>query len=196
MSGDTAIADVGATILKLLRDQLSDMVPAGSIGMHSPADVSGPNTRLTLFLYHIAENQYLRNQEAGQLAGGSIRQPPLVTDLYYMLTAYSTVQDLTERSLEEHRILGRAMRVLYDHSTLGGSALQGGLAESGERPRITLHPASVSDLSEIWNAFPNHNFRPSVCYVISPVAIESARVAQPKRVSVRELNYSSVEAGR
>jgi hypothetical protein len=102
---DTAIADIGATLIHLLREQLSDLIPADSIGLHSPADVSGQNTRLTLFLYHIAENQYMRNQEA-LVQDGRILPPPLAADLFYMLTAYSYVQDLTERSLDDLMIIG------------------------------------------------------------------------------------------
>lgn len=192
MSGDSTIADVSSTLLKLLRDKLSDLVPQNSIVLQSPADISGQNTRLSLFLFNALENPYLKNQESGSIGMGQLQDPPLVLDLHYMLTSYSYVPDFTERTLEEQRILGRAMRVLYDHPIISESILQGGLANSNEKLRITLNPASVTELSEIWRMFPNQNFKPSVTYTVSPTSLQSQRVTEPKRVTIRDLNYANV----
>ncbi|MFK7695889.1 DUF4255 domain-containing protein [Paenibacillus sp. HJGM_3] len=195
MSGDTVIADTSATLLRLLQEHMSDLAGPSSIGLQSPADPIGPNTRLTIFLYGLKENEYMRNQEPVAWGTGKLQAPPLVLDLYFMLTVHSSVLDLTERTLEEHRILGRAMKVLYDHSIIGGPYLQGGLVSSGEKLRVTLNSVSFTELSEIWNTFSDQNLKPSVCYIVSPVAIESERIHQPKRVTHREMNYTVNEAG-
>ncbi|WP_158560878.1 DUF4255 domain-containing protein [Paenibacillus contaminans] len=199
MSG-TAIADVGSTLIKLLRDKLDDLSP-DSIKLHSPADLTevATPTRLTLFMYNVLENPYMRFQDTSFPQEGPFRMPPLVLDLYYMLTAYSTASDLTERTLEEHEILGRAMSVLHDNASLGDESLQGGLAGSDQNLRITLNPVMVPELSDIWTAFSSLNLRPSVCYIVSPLQIQSARQNNPARVQKRILQstfYDVNDSGR
>jgi len=189
MSGDTTIADVGETLIKLLRDGMSDLVTSSAIALQSPADLTGQTTRVTLFLCGIAENQHMRNQQPTYRSGDSIANQPLVVDLRYMLTVYSYVQDLTERSLEEHRLLGRAMRLLHDHASIGGSLLQGGLAGETTRLRILLESVPLSEMTELWSAFPGQAMRPSVFYTVSSATLESNIVTTPSRVAVRNVRY-------
>lgn len=195
MSTDSAIADVGKTLVKLLQEHMGDMVAPGSIALQSPADLTGRTVRITLFLFHLAENPFLKNQ-AGDPKYGYTRLPPLTLDLYYMLSAYSYLPDLTERSLEEHRLLGRAMRILHDCAELGGTMLQGDLSGGEEKLRITHQPASVQEVAEIWNTFPDTNYKPSVCYIVSPVVIDSASILLPSLVKEREVHYAPLEAER
>ncbi|MGM0879736.1 MAG: DUF4255 domain-containing protein [Bacillota bacterium] len=192
MSADSAIADVGETLIKLLREHMGDMVTPKSIALQSPADVTGHSVRLTLFLFRLAENPYLKNQ-AVDPAYGYTRLPPLSLDLYYMLSAYSYLPDFTERSLEEHRLLGRAMRVFHDHAVLAGELLQGGLAGSGARLSVTYQPSSVQEASDIWNTFPDSRYKPTVCYAVSPVEIDTTTVIAPSRVTAKEVRFVSLE---
>jgi len=190
LSGN-AIADVGATLIKLLRDNLTDLT-SNSIALHSPADLTeSSTTRLTLFLYNVMENPYMRLQDMPLPQQGPIPAPPLVLDLHYMLTAYSQLPDLTDRTLEEHQILGRAMKVFHDHATLGGAELQGGLAGNEQNLRITLHPMTVPELSDIWSTFKNLNLRPSVCYVVSPLSILSDRMNNATRVKEKIIKFGN-----
>lgn len=192
MSADSVIADVGESIIHLLQEQMADMVSPDAIALQSPGDLTGQNIRLSLFLYHLEENAYLKNQ-AVDPAYGYTRLPPLTLDLSYMLTTFSYLPNLTERSLEEHRLLGRAMRILHDYAELTGSTLQGGLASSEAKLKITMVPASVQHMAEIWNTFPDHHYRPSACYVVTPVVIDSSSVVTPKLVKTRDLRYSSLD---
>ncbi len=194
----TMIADVGETLIRLLRDNMSDLVNQDSIVLLSPADVEGQNIRLTVFLYSVTENSYLRNREVVPEYPDHLQYPPLTIDLHYMLTTYASAQipDLTERTLEEHRLLGRAMSVLYDNAILSGSALQGKLAGSSDELRITLEDLSLDDLNKIWTSFPNSHYHPSVGYLVTPVAIESTRVTETKRVITRKTEYYTTEMGK
>ncbi|OPX86538.1 MAG: hypothetical protein A4E53_02971 [Pelotomaculum sp. PtaB.Bin104] len=198
MSEYTVIADVGETLIRLLRDNMSDLVNPDSIVLLSPADVERQNIRLTVFLYSILENSYLKNREVLQEGPDNLRYSPLTIDLHYMLTTYASAQipELTERTLEEHRILGRAMRILYDNAILRGSALQGNLAGGDEELRITLEALSLDDLNKIWTSFPNVHYHPSVGYLVTPVAIESARVTETQRVITRKTEYYTTEMGK
>ncbi|MBO7743567.1 DUF4255 domain-containing protein [Paenibacillus sp. MWE-103] len=188
------IADVGRTLLLLLQDGMKDMVPnANQIVLHSPAEIVASNIRLTLFLYNILENPYMRYQNGMLPTTAAYKLPPLVLDLHYMLTAYSAAQNLTERTLEEHQLLGRAMSVLHNHASLGGAALQGSLTGSEQELRVTLDPVPVPELSDIWTAFSDNNLRPSVCYVVSPLIIlpEPAAPSPARTVDTRIFKFAA-----
>lgn len=194
MSEYTAIADVGETLISLLRDNMSDLIPSDSIVLLSPADVEGQNIRLTLFLYSVVENPHLKNQEMHEIGPTELRYPPLSLDLQYLLTTYASavIPDRTERTLEEHRILGRAMRIFYDNAILSGSVLQGGLAGTDEELRITLNPISLEELNKIWSVFPNRSYRPSISYLVTPVKIDSTHEISMQRVISKEMNHAYV----
>lgn len=192
MSDYRAIADVGETLIELLRDNMEDLVDRESIVLFSPGEIdSSDNVRLSLFLYQVLENVHLRNQEMQVTDPDTLTFPPLTLELYYMLTSHvsSGVQDKTARSLEEHTVLGRAVRVLYDHSVLKGSILKGNLNKN-EELHVMISSLSLEDLTKIWSTFPNKPFRPSICYVVTPVGIDSSREVGVQRVVSREINYA------
>ena len=199
MSEYTAIADVGDTLITLLRDNTRDLISADSIVLLSPADVEGQqNIRLTLFLYSIVENPYLKNQEMQNPNPTELLYPPVALDLYYLVTAYASTQivDKTQQTMEEHRILGRAIRIFYDHAILSGSILRGGLSGTDEELRIILNPTSLEDFNKLWSVFPNQNYRTSVSYLVTPVKIDSTRAMTVQRVVSKETDHSSMEPKR
>jgi len=192
LSDYRAIADVGETLIELLRDNMEDLVDRESIVLFSPGEIdSNENVRLSLFLYQVLENIHLRNQEMQIADPKTLTFPPLVLELYYMLTSHlaSGTQDKTDRALEEHKVLGRAMQTIYNHSILKGSVLKGNL-DKNEELHIMITSLSLEDLSKIWSTFPNKSFRSSVCYVVTPVRIDSDREMGVQRVVSKEINYA------
>ncbi|PWV95665.1 uncharacterized protein DUF4255 [Paenibacillus cellulosilyticus] len=187
MAADSAIADVGESLLKLLQDGMSDLVQPSTIVLLSPADVEGQNVSLTLFLYYIAENPHLKNEPPSY--SGSGRQP-LAIDLYYMLTAYTSVQDIRLKAAEEQRVLGRAMRLLHENTVLRGSKLQGSLSGTDEVLRVTMNPLALTELTSIWHAIPKQFYRPSVGYVVSPLLLEAAQ-SGAEAARVRERTFTA-----
>jgi hypothetical protein len=191
MSDYRAIADVGETLLELLKDNMKDLIPADSIILASPGEIdSKDNVRLSLFLYQIVENAHLKNQEMQVTDPTKVNFPPQILELYYMLTSHvsSGEQDKTEKALEEHRVLGRALQVLHDNSILSGSLLKGNLDTSDEL-HITLTSPTLDDLTKIWTTFAGRPFRSSVCYVVTPVRIDSGREMSVQRVISKEMDY-------
>lgn len=186
MSDYTAIADVGETLIELLRGNMQDLIPADSIALVSPGEIEGKdNIRLSLFLYQVNENAYLKNQEMENLGPSRLKVTPLALEIYYMLTSYpsSGIQDRTERTQEEHSILGRAMQILHDNSVLSGSVLKGSLSAHDTELRVVSTAMSLDDMSKIWSTFKERSFRPSVCYQVTPVRIESSREKKIRRVT-------------
>lgn len=186
MSDYMAIADVGDTLVELLRANMRDLIPADSIALVSPGEIEGKdNVRLSLFLYQVSENIYLKNQEMENMGASRLKAPPLALDLHYMLTSYPSpgIQDRTERTQEEHSILGRAMQVLHDNPILTGSVLKGSLSAYDNELHVMVTSMSLDDMSKIWSTFKEKSFRPSVCYLVTSVKIESTLEKSITRVT-------------
>lgn len=175
---DQTIRDVSKTLLDLLRTSVGGV----AIDLLSPK-TPGAN-RLTLFLYKVLENPHLRNEEPDVLTTNSDgkvieTRSPLTLDLYYLLTAHA---GNPPNLLEAHTALSRAMRVFYDNGTLRGSQLRAQDPDTGLKDdsflRITLNPITMEDMTRIWSVFPDTPYEISVTYLVTPVAIESARQAE------------------
>jgi hypothetical protein len=195
MSDYRAIADVGETLIELLRDNLQDLIPRRqSIVMASPGEIeANDDVRLSLFLYQVLENIHLKNQEMQIRNPTTLTFPPIVLDLYYMFTSYpSGIQDITERTREEHSILGRAIQIINDNSVLAGSVLKGDLDVNGYELHITLTPVSLDDMTKMWTTFPGKPFRSSICCLVTPVMIDSGREITVQRVMSKEAGYNLI----
>lgn len=197
MSDYSVIADIGATLVGLLRENMSDLLAADAIALLSPAELDGQDIRLTLFLYQISENPQLKNVIPPPEPSGLRRAPSLQLELSYLLTAHGSrlTGDRTDRTLEAHRLLGRAMRIFYDHALLGGSVLRGNLAGTAEEFRLNLQPLGLDDLTKLWTALPNNPLKASAGYLVTPVAIDSLRTTAGRRVVEATFDYSRKGAG-
>ncbi|MFC4360615.1 DUF4255 domain-containing protein [Halobium salinum] len=206
MAGDAAIAEVGLTLVELLRRKMT-LVERDDIALASPATIGDRNdTRLTLCLYRITENGDLKNARRHE-EKGEFREPPLVLDLYYLLTAHlGTVgNDETDRTNEQHMILGQAMQVLHDNAILRGTELIGSLGDDPDDPhdveeevRIAVTPTeqpSFDTLVSLWGTFPDLAYQPSLSYLVSPVEIDSTRTTTVRRVVEKEEQYHDDRAG-
>jgi hypothetical protein len=193
MSDYRAIADIGETLIELLRDNMQDLIPRRqSIVMASPGEIeTNDDVRLSLFLYQVLENVHLKNREMQIKDPTTLVYPPIVLDLYYMLTSYpSGVQDISERTKEEHSILGRVIQIISDNAILTGSVLKGCLARNGHDLHITLSPLSLDDMTKMWTTFPGKTFRSSICCLVTPVIIDTKREITVQRVVSKEAGYN------
>jgi hypothetical protein len=198
MSNYTAIEEVGTTIINLLWDKMQetrDALPLYStkdfIVLASPADIEDDDNVLCLFLYQVIENAHLKNQEMQKITSSKLRYPPLTLDLFYMLTSHAgkkNKQKRTELTALEHKRLGRAMQILHDNSILPfeNSQHSGNEPDIREELRITLNPMSIDDMTKIWTTFQGKSYRPSACYLVTPVKIDSERDTSVKRVVRKE----------
>ncbi|WP_256256137.1 DUF4255 domain-containing protein [Paenibacillus sp. BC26] len=181
----SAIADAGASLLKLLRENMTPEPVAQSelIGMASPADKG--DLVLSLYLYRITENSEARRNEMQARGSGMLQFPPMAVDLHYILTPYSSA-DLHSRTLDEHVIIGRAMQVLHDHAIVRGGYLQGSLAESNEELRVVVESLPVDILTGLWN-FGDMPYKMSLPIRVGPVNVDSTRLKSTTRVVERHI---------
>ena len=168
------IADLSESLIGILREGFRGVIPnpEEAVVLSSPGDLGpGESPRLCLFLYDVKENPTIKNATLPEERA----RPPLALDLYFMLTAYapSRLADRTAATLEEYRLLGRAMAVLHEHLILRDPYLRGSLAGQGLNFRLFIHPLPVEETARIWNAFHTKPFKLSVCYLLTPAIIET-----------------------
>lgn len=191
IAGYTAIADVGDTLLHLLREHMvPDIIPQPElIGLGSPADDKN-DMALTLYLYLVKESGEIRRNEMVPKGTTKMQFPPVSLDLYYLVTAHSK-SEAHVRHLDEHRILGKVIQIFYDNSILRGPQLRGSLAETNEEVRIVMNDLSLDIAIQF---FPDMPYKLSLSYAVGPVYIDSTRIRTTRRVlesevRVEELRY-------
>src|SRR5690606_37647369 len=125
------------------------------VGLAHPADKGDLN--LSLFLYGVRENTDYRSSDYID-DGGVLRYPPIALDLYYLVTAHSA-SDILSRGIDEHRILGKTIQTLYDHSVLKGDQLVGSLQGSGQTIKIAKQDVP---LETVLTFFPDSPYKLSL----------------------------------
>jgi len=178
MSVSTVIGDVTQTLQDLLQNQQN---PPGlfQVSLNSPADqvvdpTAGPT--INLFLFRVTENVFIRNEDWIPDGPNVLLFPPLALNLFYVLTPFA------ESKLDEHRVLGEAMRIFHDNGVLQGASLQGSLEDTTEQFKIDLVLLAIEDLTRIWTALAQP-YRLSVGYEVRTVLIDSSISEQVSRVT-------------
>jgi Pvc16 N-terminal domain len=186
MSASTIISDVTQTLQDLLLEQQQ---PTGlfEVSLNSPADdARNPmEPKVNLFLLRVAENSFAKNRDWLPVGPGVLKKPPLALELYYIMTPFANDR------LDEHRALGEAMRIFYDHAIIAAPLLKGELEHTAEELKVDLCPFSLEELTRIWNAL-NQPFRLSVCYGVRIILVDSSVEQSAHRVTVKENRYAQL----
>jgi hypothetical protein len=161
---------------------------AEAIVLLNPADAaSNKDLRLSLWLYQVQGNEFLRNQPPSRMAqqDDTVQYPPLPLNLYYLLTP-------STKSMEgDQMVLGRSMQIFHDNAIL--------LLESKEQPgtaeelRISMCQRDLRELAEVWEAL-QQPYRLSVCYEVRVVRIDSERTEKTGRVLERATDFQQAPA--
>jgi hypothetical protein len=183
MSASTAIGMVSASLRNLLAGEMR-LDPPVDISILAP-DETGSSRRINLFLYRLAENPFLKNEDWMVRPGAPdvLVPPPLSLVLYYLVTPYAP-NDPQDGNAAAHQILGEAMRVFYENPVVPPRYLDPGLADATERLQIANQSLDPEELGRIWTTF-THPFRLSVLYEVSTVQLDKLPASQrpvPKRV--------------
>ena len=183
MSASTAIGMVSASVRNLLLGEMR-LTPPLDVTVLAP-DETGSERRINLFLYKLAENPFLKNQDVTVRAGNpnQLVAEPLSLNLFYLMTPYAP-NDPQTGNASAHQILGEAMRVFYENPVLPNEYLDNGLTTAREHLQIASSAVDPEELSRIWTTF-SQPFRLSVLYQISTVQLDRLPESQrplPKRV--------------
>ena len=164
----------------LLRTSVSGRLDDESIAVISPDAVKDRDgIHLGLFLYASIESPMLKNEPMRPAVNGTRKRPPMMLDLYYLLTAYGNPNapgEASGREIDAHRLLRLSMSALHRNGVLVGTQLPPELRTPEYGLRVSLNPITIEDMTRIWSVFVNTSYRASVCYVVTPVPIEAGTV--------------------
>jgi hypothetical protein len=139
--------------------------------------------KLSLWLYQITENEFLKNQPMLRAAGnGNVNQhqqtqfPPLALNLFYLVTPFASRDGDDGRA--DHRLLGKTMEVLYDNAMI---LVEDETEEIAEELRVVFCRLTLEELTRVWEAL-REPYRLSVCYQIRVTRIDSQRAPERGRV--------------
>ena len=144
---------------------LNRLMVADSGVTAKPLDKIG-NSKLNLFLYHVATNAAWRNQDLPTPSTtGQPRRPLLPLNLYYLVSA-------CEEDQKAHDKLGKAMLSFHDQPELREFNPNSGIKNQVDPIRITNQSLSLDEMSKLWSSF-QAAYRPSIAYEVGVVLIES-----------------------
>ena len=194
MSSYRVLSSVSQTLRTLLWDAYSADLPLGSIvGSREAITFSNPTetardsaNRLSLWLYQVTENEFLKNQPVTRGNGHTSTQvTPLALNLYYLVTPFAPSAEW------DHLLLGNTMQTLYDNAIV---VLQNTADEVFEELRIILCRLSLEELTRIWEAL-REPYRLSLSYQVRVTRIDSQRIPQNAWVVSEQADYGSVPNG-
>lgn len=193
MSDYKVLSEVGQSIINVLWQQIQadpDLVALISssslISLESPAEHqanSSDPTLLSVYLYRITEDPFMKNRCPVEGTGGRLRKPPMTLDLYYLITP------LLKAPRDQQIVLGKIMQILYDRSTLEGPDLSGTLATSGEVLRVVFNTVPLQEVSWVWQALETP-YRLSVTYTVRVTMLDSTEEQYQQRVLSQTNTYA------
>jgi hypothetical protein len=185
MSSYTVLAAVSAALRQILWQSYDgDDVVRPIVGSESAVVFTNPTEtardssfRLSLWLYHVNENEFLKNQPPQHSNGTNFQETPLALNLSYLLTPFAGTGEA------DLLLLGKTMQTLFD------SAIFYLRLPSAEDPtqmemqelRLILCRLSLEELTRIWEAL-REPYRLSVCYQARVTQIDSQRLSSKVRV--------------
>jgi hypothetical protein len=194
MSDYSVIAQLGDSLVSVLFSelnadpQISGLIDSEDrISLESPADLENNNSvRLSMYLYRMLEDPYMKNRFPVEGTGGKQRKPPLTLDLYYLLTP------MLGTPREQQIVLGKTMQILYDRAILQGPDLSDGLSTSGEEIRLVLNPVSLEELTRVWQAL-EIPYRLSVCYMARVVIVDSEQQQFRQPIVYKKVTFGTFQ---
>jgi hypothetical protein len=197
MSDYKVLSEVGQSIINVLWQQIqadTDLLALidseDLISLESPAehqDNSSDAALLSVYLYRITEDPYMKNRPPLEGNGGRIRKPPLSLDLYYLITP------LLKAPRDQQIVLGKVLQILYDRPTLEGPDLVGSLATSADVVRVVFNTVPLQEVSWVWQALETP-YRLSATYTVRVTLLDSTQEQSQPRV-LSQVNKIGTRAG-
>jgi len=139
--------------------------------------------RLSVWLYQITENEFVKNQPPVRANGPeNIQNPPLALNLFYLVTPFAPSGEA------DHLLLGKTMQVMYDNAIL---FLSDPVSSIHEELRIIFCRLSLEELTRIWEAL-KEPYRLSICYQVRVTRVESLRQSGKARVINRFAGFGDI----
>jgi hypothetical protein len=193
MGDYTVVAEAGQTLVQLIWNAISadpnlvSLINSESlISLESPAEHLDNNdgALLSVYLYRISEDAFMKNRQPVEGPGGLQRRTPMPLDLYYLITPLLT--DAFDRQV----VLGKIMQVLYDRPTLEGPDLVGSLTTAGDVLRVVFNPVPLNEVALVWQAL-EIPYMLCVSYVMRVALLSSTNDTSGARVVAVDRGYGA-----
>jgi hypothetical protein len=176
MAGSGVIAEVSETLISALDAALRSLFPIQppQVSLHDlQGNIPTNPGLLAVFLYEVTEDASTRNRPMQRVVapGGTVlRKPPMTLILRYLIVPFAGDR------MTEQRMLGQAMRTLYDNAIFSGPDLRGspapaGLVGSSDILATTLDPLTLEERTRVWHAV-QRPYRLSISYQIRVANID------------------------
>jgi hypothetical protein len=187
MSNALAIATVTTALAQIVRSAAQSVLSGAEVLTERPDSAAVAQPRIRLFLYQVAPNAALRNNDLPLRSadGKLVKRPAVALDLHYVLAFHGN-----ENELEPQRMLGAVVRDLEARAVLTRQMIADAIAsqpflapsnlvEAVEQIKFTPLAFSLEDLSKLWSVFFQTPYVLSVAYQATVVLIESEESAPP-----------------
>lgn len=177
----TAIKATSRTIADLLQREFEadpDLAMffsgAGAMRVYldSPADMSGSQAGLSVWLYRIARDDVTLNRPPERITPTTVLSSPFPARLHYLVCPVVEVQGVDGPETEQI-ILCKALQVLHDHPRLSGVDLSADFVRRDLEIGVRFETLSIEELARIWDALET-SYRTSVSYEVTVVDIRAA----------------------
>ena len=176
-----------------LRDLIESNLEINQNDIHfeSPGELNPlPDQGLSLFLYKISENPFLKNSDDIQEKYSNpevLKKPPLPLDLYYLVTPFGSG---TTKLITIEKIL----QLFHERSILREDVLSRDLVEHGNKEiRIVLNDLTIEQVNNLLGMFPNLPYSLSISYIVTPLLLETLSSKEISRVISKDTFYYKVK---
>ena len=194
MADYTALAEAGNGLVELLRDYLTPepISKRELISLCSPHE--SENNQLTVYLFHIEEDQQSASGGYVQQSRDVQRMSPSRFHLSFLITAHSKAP-VQLREADQYRMLGAAIQVLKDHPVLEKQYLEGSLLDSGAVLHLSVERPNFEQMTKIWSNT-SKPYKLSIVCKMDGVLIDSRRTRRIVRVSDVQIGVEQREPAR
>lgn len=170
MSGHLALNAVSGVLRDLVVQACADdpvlgalIRVRGDVSLDNPTETAAhSHQRISLWLYRITENEFLKNLPAPEPG----KVPSLAIDLHYLVTPF------TGNAENDQVLLGRVMQALSENSSVYVARPADTVVEE---IRVVLCRLPLEEVTRIWEAL-QEPYRLSVCYLVRVVRIDAERL--------------------
>ncbi len=164
------IRDVSESLKTTIQQNIDELKAEDAITFQAPGQFDpGVRTCLSLYLYQIEYNAYLRNAppEVVRNDDGSFMEvrAPVTVDLRYLMAPYSASAET------ELVIIDQLAQLFYDEATVAAT----GSLQTSDNNNILITPdlQNLREIRDLWTSFPGQPYKLALYYLMSPVRIPS-----------------------
>ncbi|HVI04239.1 MAG TPA: DUF4255 domain-containing protein, partial [Enhygromyxa sp.] len=173
---------VTSGLMKLLDDNINKNIGPGAnvtVTAEPPDKVGSVTNKLSLYMYHVAEEAHYKNMPAPGSGSRSIARTPMGLCLFYILTAHHESSETEFDPLIQQRLMGYALKTLHDYPILhDGTIIDGeqilpiGLRGNDNPVQVIMRPTAPEDAVAFWGAEDQQTARLSAYYEVRVILLE------------------------